>query len=475
MRWRWCASLLAAVLGWAGAGPLRAEPIEIELEMVMQSAPGQISVGARRLQRRSLGSQDFFHQVGGPQVRVRQPSGGEFSAVVRREPQYQAEEPLRQVAVLGGQDFAFVLDKKDRESDFYDLLYFDRNANGDLTDEEPIEVDRRARRVSGSDFLSVNFLPVDLELSAEGTQYPYRAWVSAVSYIVSMSAGADQTETVHQINISLSAACHREGTAVIDGVQRQFFLFDNNSDGRFDGFAEAVPRRMASGEECWSVPRSDWLLVDPDPADPRHRIGHEITGVPGQHYLSQLLHLDGKNYDLAVTPAGDRLTLTPSARPTGRLSSTSEELTAVFFGDQGVVTVETGPDRPIALPAGEWRLLNYTLDRTGKEDRGTEEQDTPREGWPLSFLFAAAVGGEPVQVVADETAALPMGPPYKAVAQLAPHSRGAGMVQLELAFIGTGGERVTNLMVAGGRPPNPTFEILGPDDEVVASGQFEYG
>ncbi len=500
MRWRWCSPtrrFVAAVLGLAAAGAagaLPAEPIEVELEMVVQRTPGQIAIGEGAIHRRPS-TQSFFHQIGGPEIRVREPGRRDFSEVVQREPRYQAEQPIRQVARLGGQDFAFVLDKKEKDAQRYEVLYFDRNGNGDLTDDEPIEASVQDAMFAG-DYWSFSFPPIDLELSVEGTRYPYRVAVSAYSYSSRVVTGSGQVDTTRSMNVSLAAAAHREGTATVNGAERRFLLLDQNSDGRFDSFGEIVSARMASGEERWSLRSADRLLVDPDPADPRQRMGHDVTVAPGQHHLSPLVHLDEAFYEVAVTPAGDRMTLTPSTRPIGQLSGAAEEFTAVFFGDQGVVTVQGGPDRPVRLPAGEWRLLNYTIDLTGREEPAAEEAEKeergsllsllarslagaapqPDRGRQFTILSAAARGGEePVEVVAGEVAELSLGPPLKAVAQLAPYTRREGTVELELAFIGAGGERVTNLMVAGGRPPAPTFEILDPDDEVVASGQFEYG
>ncbi len=74
-----------------------------------------------------------------------------------------------------------------------------------------------------------------------------------------------------------------------------------------------------------------------------------------------------------------------------------------------------------------------------------------------------------MKVVVGEVVELPLGPPFKPLVQITAYRRGAGNVELELAFIGAGGERVTNLMVAGGWPPAPTLEILDPDEVVVAT------
>ncbi|NLE38847.1 MAG: hypothetical protein GX621_12555, partial [Pirellulaceae bacterium] len=71
-----------------------------------------------------------------------------FKKAVKKEPaKYHSEFPLRGVATLGDRKYGFVLDAPDDKTPGYGLLYFDRNGNGDLTDDEVIESDqvRQAR------------------------------------------------------------------------------------------------------------------------------------------------------------------------------------------------------------------------------------------------------------------------------------------------------------------------------------------
>ncbi len=495
MRWRWCASLVAAVLGLAAAGPLRAEPIEIELEMVMQSAPGQIAVGERTLHRPPR-PQDFHHMhfSGGGRLEL---AGERFAAAVQSEPSYRAEHPLRQVAQLAGQDFAFVLDKKEEDSELYEVLYFDRNGRGDLAHEEPIEVATDGRRVSGESW-TLRFPPIDLELSSGGICYPYRVVIEATCSPRQVTTGVGQVQTIRQIRVSLAGAAHREGMALVGGVPRRFILLDQMSTGRFDRFPVRLLYRIPASpgmpaEEGETLQAVNWLLVDPEPSDVY--ASQEVTAAPGQHLLSSLLQWDGEFYDVAVTPGGERLTLTPSARPTGQLRGAGADVTAVFFGEPGAVTVEGGPDRPMVLPEGEWRLLSYTIDLTGREQREAEVPTAAEEGSLLprlaqpqatvasppnrppqrTVLHAAARGGAAVNVVAGEVVESPLGPPFRPVIQVTPDTRREGTVNLGVVFLGAYGEWITHLLVAGTPPAHPTFQVLDPNDEVVASGQFEYG
>ncbi|MEX2119165.1 MAG: hypothetical protein WD847_06115 [Pirellulales bacterium] len=78
--------------------------------------------------------------AGGEKPEASSPESSPLSNVPRRiqkEPRYQAEKPLYGLYVFGPEAATrvwAVLDKSSASSDVYDVLHFDRNANGDLTD-----------------------------------------------------------------------------------------------------------------------------------------------------------------------------------------------------------------------------------------------------------------------------------------------------------------------------------------------------
>lgn len=78
-----------------------------------------------------------------------------------------------------------------------------------------------------------------------------------------------------------------------------------------------------------------------------------------------------------------------------------------------------------------------------------------------------------VAVRKGQTAVLPFGPSYRP--QVTASGRGGENVSLEMSLVGSAGERCTNLIVDGGRPPSPTFTITSSKGEEVASGLFKYG
>ena len=49
--------------------------------------------------------------------------------------------------------------------------------------------------------------------------------------------------------------------------------------------------------------------------------------------MSKLVGIDGRFYDLKITPAGDKLTLTPSTAPLGSVTNPNDGFRAVIYSD----------------------------------------------------------------------------------------------------------------------------------------------
>jgi hypothetical protein len=78
-----------------------------------------------------------------------------------------------------------------------------------------------------------------------------------------------------------------------------------------------------------------------------------------------------------------------------------------------------------------------------------------------------------VEVRENETVNLPFGPPYKPTVSIAHHA--GSTASLGLTLVGSAGEKCSDLMVDGRRPPDPHFMITDPEGNEVHSGKFEYG
>jgi hypothetical protein len=472
-----------------------------------------------------------------------------FKRIVKKEPKYASKHPFRAVVKLGSQEFAFALDTAPPKTDeknpqtkdgkakeeakpgaapglletlgralagggatrtagrgkaiAYSRLYFDLNGNGDLTDERVIEAESTPEMVqAGVDFAYRQFPRVDLTIDVGGAKVDYAFTLTAQS-----NAMNDQMSYVF---VSLNAAAYREGEITLEGKKRRVALIDYNSNGRFDD--EIKLRDDVQGAGGVLYPSfGDVLILDPESNRPAFVNPNDVLSGGNRHYVSKLLNIDGHYYDVKVTPAGDKLTLTPATPSLGYVTNPNDGFSALLYGEKGFVKVSGGKSAPTPLPEGDWKLLSYTIDLTNlpeskprpgekKEKAGQKETEKPKSSPLLSALTRALAGAtgpamgmldpgqarlnrvsaqattncKPVQVRKGQTVALPFGPPYKPVVRVQ-GTMGAGQVRLGLDLVGAGGEQCTDMMVRGGRPSNPQFTITNPKGEIVQRGQFEYG
>ncbi len=221
--------------------------------------------------------------------------------------------------------------------------------------------------------------------------------------------------------------------------------------------------------------------------------------------------IDGRYYDVKITPAGDKLTLEPSNVPLGKVTNPNDGYSAVIYGDQGFLKISGGKDTAADVPEGEWKLLSYSIDQTEppppskppEEKAKSDEKEENKSSTPKvlsnaiknllkssapvrlvsrrSTVSATATADyKPVKVVAGETVEMPFGPPYKPVVTSYQTNQVVGgkpkpVTQLSMSLVGSAGEQCTNMTVKGSRPSKPEFTITDPDGKVVQTGNFEYG
>jgi hypothetical protein len=479
-----------------------------------------------------------------------------FKRIVKKEPaKYGCEHPFRGIVKLGAQEFAFVFDavgakpeekeaekaesarKKEEQARkeqakktsslldslsralspgqsepdaaearrpgkaiVYSRLYFDLNHNGDLTDDKVIEAETSDSRVfsRSMEYAQARFPVVTVPLEAGGTKYEY-----AFSVYVTYQAIEEGTGYAYA---SFSAAAYREGEITLEGKKRRVALVDFNSNGRYDDVMTI--RDDVRGRVGEIYPQyGDILLLDPQPDLPVFMNPYDVTSSGNRYNVSKLVSIDGKFYDLTISPAGEKLSLKPATPSIGYVTNPNEGFTAVVYGDKGFVKISGGKSKPVPLPEGTWTLLSYTIDQTGMEEKSkpANKKDEPgqksKEGQGLSDLLsvvARALGGgvassspamplrftrvsaqatrdcKPIEVRKGQTVALPFGPPYKPVVRV-DFAQSPELVRLGMTLVGSAGERCSDMMVRGSRPSRPDFTISNPKGEIVYRGSFEYG
>ena len=429
----------------------------------------------------------------------------EFSKVVTKQPaKYHAEHPFRGVAKLGSGQYGFVVDCDKADSTDYSRLYFDLNHNGDLTDDKVLEGKQRPGQ-SSTRYSYYDFPRVDITLDADGTKVDYSFFFSVSSEAMTVaelrrfvpSTDAKKAEDpekreepkkkVVSVTAGLLAAAYREGKITLDGKSRHVVLLDYNSNGRFDD--EAGIRKSSTGQVVSPV-YGDMLLVDPDAKAVSSRSRYDWWGG----HVAKLVDIDGGFYELKVTPAGDKVTLAPA--PIGHVEFPSEGFRATLYNDKALLQINGEKSRSVPLPAGQWNLISYTVDLTGRWEAAGKGKDGPEQPSSLKTLAKSLTQGssstvrgsrttrllaygskdsKPIKVGRGETVRFPFGPPYKPVVNPASAVRGGQLAPLEMALLGSGGERCASLLVNGGRPPQPEFTIRAPDGEEIESGKFQWG
>lgn len=444
-----------------------------------------------------------------------------FADVINKEPdKYHTKHPVRGVIKLGSQNFGYVLDSSVKETDPeegddekkadgkeessllsglarlfsgskketkqesfqavpYDRLYFDRNHNGDLTDEEVIEA-KSTNSYGSSDYFATSFPRIDVTIKVDSTTLDYAFTFSATSH---------GSGNFGYLSGSVNAAAYREGEITLGDKKHRVFLIDYNSNGRFDD-EPAINASVRTSDGKVYVTQGDRLYIDPDLKD-TSRNPYGAATDDDLYDVSTLIHLDGRFYELTVSPAGDKLSLEPSDTPVGYVSNPNKNFRAVVYGEKGFLKVRSNESGKAPLPAGEWKLQAYVIDGTGMEEpkKANAEESlsvigllTQSLGPPMAALAprstmvsaTGTVNYKAVEVIEGETVELPFGPPYRPMVDVQ-YRQGTNVVSLGMSLVGVADEICTDMKIRGNKPGKPKFTIATAGGETVDEGVFEYG
>jgi hypothetical protein len=404
-------------------------------------------------------------------------SEGDFAKVVKKEPaKYVADRPLRGVATLGSNRYVFALDHKSKDSRGYDRLYFDRNGNGDLTDDEPIDLlpskDFKDSKASVSD--NRGFPPIVVSSSVDGTK---------LDYPLNLRRYCVHKPDYEYVVLYLAVDAYRRGEVTLDGKKHTIAVLDWNCNGRFDDVV-SVPAKPQGTNDRLYANRGDILLIDPEKIDVENLSWSRPLGEHRQ-FLGKLTGFEGKYYATKVSPSGDEITWTPCSPPLGRITSSHAPCHVELVSELGYLDLNIEKSKPATIPAGRWRLLSYGYSikdwketaspaPTAGKSAGAEDPKRPaRSKSNVSRILAQGTfAGSPLIVEPGQTTALKFGPPYRASVRV---DQWNGEISLNLELHGTGGEEVSGLAINGGMPERPTFTITDPQGKVVEQGQLEYG
>lgn len=478
----WLPSLAVGLAALIGAQAARAQTASLELKVLPDGERGffgsEDDLVPPEAQFGMVRPQGFGMQIGGEDAFPADDGG--FSELVREEPgSYVSEHPFRGVAELGDHRYAFVLDSS-VPGRGYDRLILDENRNGDLLDDPVRESGESPEFFGDQNYTWCTFPRLELEIEVGGKAMELALVFSAHTFEI-------EEGTTH-VSVSLETASYREGEIEVDGVRRRIVLVDFDCNGRYDDRVRIEDDIEFSGG-IYPSP-GDILFIDPKALPIDEAFGDALGLGDGRQLLSRLARIDGRLYEIEVTPCGDEVSFTPSELAMGEVENPNRPWRAMVYGEQGFLAIQATDGGRAALPAGEWKLLSYTIDLTEEEP---EEEPAGEEKKPSLFeLIGSSLAGSepgprttlvsaratagyaPVQVRAGLVAELPFGPPYRPLVEGA-RLPGERKAILSLSLVGSQGEVCSDLRVNGFSPPEPSFLITAPDGEVVKRGKFEYG
>ncbi len=502
-------SALAAPGAWAGEQTIkcRLELIRLDLHKPVDNGIS-IQFDFKKDQEEDVleqyftsSPQEFYRHTS--EGTVTETAGNNFSKIVNKEPKkYIAKKPFRAAARLGSKQYPFVLDKKDEKSKGYDRLYFDLNGNGDLTDDKPIDaLHFENQPEEPADYFILDFPRVDLTIDVDGKKLDY-------SFILSVSI--DLSEKSETISVSLSPAVYLRGEIELEGEKQKIAVFDYNSNGRFDDLL-TLSEKTAGEKDALEPAYGDMLIIAPEQTA-NAGISVHVPAAEERQYLARLTPFKDKYYEVKVSPTGDELTWTSSTAPCGQITSPHAPCQVEIISDLGLLQLNLEKSEPATIPAGQWRLLSYTIcienwkapEKTAEATSPEKEKKDAQAGHSLlgalanslvksitiesPFLLAPSnlsrvsangtCSGEPIIVHADQTTTLKFGPPYKLMIDVQAQPGGIaspGLALLSLSLQGADGELVSSLIVNGKRPDKPKLTITDPQGKIVETGRFEFG
>ena len=264
----------------------------------------------------------------------------------------------------------------------------------------------------------------------------------------------------------------QSGEFELGGEQYRFLIGDGNGNGSFSDLMH-LREDMQYSEEYPITPAGDQIYLSRS-AKPSHtdRLGLGNLLVVGRHA-----------YDVKVDTAARRLTLAPTEAELVplKLAAAPErmEMCSRDF-EHGVMMID--PGEVVKVPAGEYRMLGYTLRRTGEMD----------DEW---ILTAGATVKTPfVTLDGDGEAILEFGEPFVPLARVSEYNRkrlereDLDEVSVDFDVEGRAKELLKSLSRVSGRksafpmsrsktnmPQEPTYTVYKSTGEMAAQGQFEYG
>jgi hypothetical protein len=332
-------------------------------------------------------------------------------------PVFKSDQPLfwewKTTMVPSGRMW-MAFDKSNPKGD-YDRLYFDANANGDLSDDPVCQPYRRESNLAYFGPVKAVFAgadgPITYHLSAE-----LRTFSGQTPYCL------------------LTSACWYEGQITVGGAKKRCLLIDHNVNGAFN-------------DKSPNYSQSD-----------RIRVG-EQTGTDGGA-VGNYVEVDGKLYRVEIARDGACVALTEAEDvPSGTVRLADNITTVIVSGENGSF-IRKPQNGQIKLPVGEYGVDSWTIAR----------QDDAGARWEMRGVDQARRAGG-LTVASYQEASLSVGEPIHSIVE----SRKEGSVySFNQRLEGRQGEDVM-LTRNGSRPAPPKVHLRSRDGTYDRVMSLEYG
>ena len=384
-------------------------------------------------------------------------------------PQLKSALPIYSTVKLGNIQRLVIIDREKAEDNFYNLVYFDSNANNDLTDDPPIMGKIEAQ---AENFINLTFPNIDTKVEISGKLLPYNITPYMYGYGLNLKSGITKDNIKQNIYIYFMLGCCYSGQFEIAGQKYLVSLADSNVNGYFDERLSLPAELPSFSPSTVLYPSGDNLYITTN---------QEIGYYDGET-LSDKIFLAGDLYDLEINIPESKMTLTPLKENLValKLPMGTDRLT-IYCEDTKKSIMSYHSEKEIKVPKGKYRLIGYQL--LQKDQKGDEwrlEASATKDA-----ILANADGTPDSQLIFGEPFIPKVTVPDWAMQNF---KAGGNSIQLALNIEGACREQVSDLAHQSGnltdiplstrnkmRPKEATFKIMKPDGTIVHQGTFEYG
>lgn len=381
-------------------------------------------------------------------------------------PELHSRRPVFARATFGEREHLLILDRTGVNAPFYDRLFFDANANGDLTDDPVAQPEDPPRRPG-----TFSSPPIEVMVPRDGTEVAYSFIAEAFHPELAEGDTREADVDLDELTFALRGNCGWFGEFEHGGRTYRVHLADREVDGTFDERA------------TWSAPETD------DPYRPLTPHGDLLLLTDGEDLeerdampLGDRLTLGNTIFQFDSDLANSRLVLHPGPDAVAHLQlPTDVHRLTLWSEDDGRVAMLHRPASNALVPPGKWRVAAYQLLRN--DDEG--------DLWFLAAQMTPRV--KAVAVSAGAKSKLSLGEPFLPAATIPRQAyrdfaaKTHDRVEVEFTIGGAAGEMVCELLRIDGRatqipldgtgqhPAEPRFRIISAQGKSVAAGAFEYG